>query len=168
MVALLAVGWSGSSMFVASWTGRPARLVIAWGPVLVLAGLVGLAFNVGRLNTGSDLMILVPVGASLLLMGVGIGSASTHLTPRTLQAAPDGEHDVTSAALNTVQLFGTGMGVALAGLVVNLAGLADGTPPVAAANWLYGLWVILPALAVPIAFSLVRREVRAAVPQPAE
>ncbi len=168
MVALLAVGWSGSSMIVASWTGRRARLLIASGPILLLAGAVGLAFNVGRVNVGSDLTILVPIGLSLLLMGAGIGSAWTHLTPRTLQAAPDGEHDVTSAALSTIQLFATGMGAALAGLVVNLAGLADGTAAVAPANWLYGLWAILPALAVPIAFAVVRREARHAVLQPAE
>ena len=162
MVALLAVGWSGSSMLVAGWTGRRARMVIAWGPVLVLVGLVGLALTVGRVNPGSDLVLLGAIGVSLLLMGIGIGTAWTHLTPRTLQAAPDGEHDVTSAAMNTIQLFGTGMAVALAGLVVNLAGLDATAPPVAPANWLYGLWIVLPALAVPIAWRYVRRDARAA------
>jgi MFS family permease len=169
MVALLSVGWSGGSIIVASWTGRRARLVIAFGPILLLAGLIGLALNVGRVNPGSDLTILVPIGLSLLLMGVGIGSASTQLMPRTLQAAPEGEHDVTSAALNTIQLFATGMGVAIAGLVVNLAGLAETAAPILAANWLYGLWVLLPALAVPVALGITRREARfAAIPHAAE
>jgi MFS family permease len=168
MVALLAVGWSGSSMIVAGWTGQRARLLIAFGPILLLAGAIGLALNVGHLNPGSDPLLLVPIGLSLLAMGAGIGSAWTHLTPRTLQAAPDGEHDVTSAALSTMQLFATGMGAALAGLVVNLAGLAEATAPVGPANWLYGLWVLFPALAVPVALAIVRREVRSAVPQPAE
>jgi hypothetical protein len=168
MVALLAVGWSGSSMIVAGWIGRPAQLLIAFGPILLLAGAIGLALNVGQVNPGSDPLLLVPIGLSLLLMGAGIGSAWTHLTPRALQAAPDGEHDVTSAALSTMQLFATGMGAALAGLVVNLAGLAATAPPVGPANWLYGLWVLFPALAVPVALAIVRREVRSAVPQPAE
>jgi MFS family permease len=167
MVALLAVGWSGSSMLTASWPERRAQLVISFGPVLLLIGAVGLAFFVGRANPGSDLTILVPIGTSLVLMGVGIGTTWTHLTPRIMQAAPPGEYDVTSAALSTIQLFGSGMGAALAGLVVNVGGLDVGNAAAAAA-WLYGLWIVLPALAVPIAFAIVRRRARDAVPQPAE
>ncbi len=169
MVALLAVGWSGSSMLVANWTDGRARFLIAAGPVLLAAGAIGLAFYTGRENPGADLAIIIPIGLSLLVMGIGIGGAWTHLSPRVMQAAPAGEYDVTSAALSTIQLFATGMGAALAGLVVNLAGLSETGSPVAAANWLYGLWIIVPALAVPLALSLVRREARAAaIPQPAE
>jgi MFS family permease len=168
MVALLAVGWSGSSMLVASWTENRARLLIAMGPVLLLAGAIGLAIYTGRDNPGADLAVIVPIGLSLLVMGVGIGSAWTHLTPRAMQAAPAGEYDVTAAALSTIQLFATGMGAALAGLVVNLGGLSETGSPVAAANWLYGLWILVPALAIPIGLVVVRREVRVAVPQPAE
>lgn len=167
MVALLAVGWSASSMIVAGWTDGRARALIAFGPVLLLIGAIGLAFYVGRSNPGSDLAILVPIGLSMALMGVGIGTAWTHLTPRAMQAAPKGEYDVTSAALSTIQLFGSGMGAALAGFTVNVAGLEAGNP-IAAANWLFGLWVLLPALAVPITFAIVRREAREGVPQPAE
>ena len=168
MVALLSLGWSAGSVLVSGWTGRGARLAVTLGPILVLAGAARLAFNVGRLNAASDPAILVPIGISLALMGVGIGAASTHITQRTLRAAPDGEHDVTSAALSTVQTFATGMGVALAGLVVNLAGLAETSLPVAPANWLYGIWLVLPALAVPVALAVVRRGNRIAAPQPAE
>jgi hypothetical protein len=85
-----------------------------------------------------------------------------------MQSAPAGEHDVTSAALSTLQLFATGAGAALAGLMVNLGGLGAAGPPVDAANWLYGLWVIAPALAIPLAWRLVRREMHTPVPQPAE
>jgi MFS family permease len=168
MVALLAIGWSASSMVTASWSGQRARLLIAVGPILLLLGAIGLALGVGRDNPGSELSVLIVIGVSLLTMGVGIGGAWTHLTPRTLQAAPDGEHDVTSAALSMVQLFATGVGAALAGLVVNLAGLSDTVLPVAPANWLYGLWIILPLLAAPIALAIARREARQAAPQPAE
>ena len=75
-----------------------------------------------------------------------------------MQAAPDGEHDVTSAALSTIQLFATGMGAALGGLIVNLAGLTETATTTAAANWLYGLLMLLPALAIPVALAIVRRE----------
>lgn len=168
MVALLAVGWSGSSMLVAGWTGARARALIALGPVLLVAGAVGLALHTGRENPGADLAVIVPIGLSLLVMGIGIGGAWTHLSPRVMQAAPAGEYDVTSAALSTIQLFATGMGAALAGLVVNLAGLSETGSPVAAANWLYGLWIIVPALALPIGFAIARGEARRELAQPAE
>jgi MFS family permease len=168
IVALLAVGWSGSSMLTSTWNERRSRLLIAIGPLLLIAGAIGLALCVGRDNPRADLALLIPIGVSLVLMGIGIGVAWTHLTPRVMQAAPPGEHDVTSAALNTLSLFATGMGAAIAGLVVNLGGL-NGSTPVAAANWLYGLWVLVPVLAAPIAWRIVRREARThAVPQPAE
>jgi hypothetical protein len=169
IVALLAVGWSGSSMLTSTWNERRSRLLIATGPVLLIVGAIGLALCVGRDSSSVDLILLVPIGLSLLLMGTGIGVAWTHLTPRVMQAAPVGEHDVTSAALNTISLFAVGMGAAIAGLVVNLGGLNGSSPPTAAANWLYGLWVLVPMLAAPIAWRIVWREGRTpAVPQPAE
>ena len=42
IVALLAVGWSSSSMLTATWDARRARMPIAGGPVLLLVGAVGL------------------------------------------------------------------------------------------------------------------------------
>jgi MFS family permease len=169
IVALLAVGWSSSSMLTSTWNPPRARLLIAIGPVLLIAGAIGLALCVGRENPQAELVLLVPIGLSLVVMGIGIGLAWTHLTPRVMQAAPPGEHDVTSAALNTLSLFATGTGAALAGLVVNLGGLNSSAAPVAAANWLYGLWVLVPVLAAPLAFSIVRREGRTTViPQAAE
>jgi hypothetical protein len=104
----------------------------------------------------------------LLLMGAGIGSAWTHLTPRVMQAAPPGEHDVTSAALSTLQLFATGAGAAVAGLVVNLGGLGTSGTPAGVANLLYGMWIIAPTVAIPLAWRVVRREARAPVPLPAQ
>lgn len=170
MVALVAVGWSVSSMLTAGWTERRARMVISGGPLLVMVAAIGLAVFVGHNNQASSLVFIVPIGLSLLMMGVGIGTAWTQLTPRVMQAAPDGEHDVTSAALSTIQLFASGLGAALGGLIVNLAGLASASPtPVTAANWLYGLFIVIAALAVPIGFSIARTEARfKAVAQPAE
>lgn len=165
-VALLAVGWSTSSMLVAAWPAHRQRRLIATGPLLLLIGAIGLAFTVGRPGTG--LGAIVPVGLCLALMGVGIGSVWTHLTPRAMKAAPAGEHDVTSAALSTIPLFASGVGAALGGLVVNLAGLTTTAEPVAAANWLYGLWIVFPLLAAPIALAITRRESRDAALQPAE
>jgi hypothetical protein len=168
MVALLAVGWSTSSMVVAGWPEDRSRLLIVGGPVLLLTGAIGLALFVGR-ESAIDLFVLLGIGLSLLLMGAGIGSAWTHLTPRAMKAAPAGEHDVTSAALNTIQLLASGMGASLAGLIVNAAGLTVAGDASMPANGLYGLWILVPALALPLVIVLVRREaVDSAVAQPAE
>ncbi len=169
MVALLAVGWSTSSMLTSGWTDGRARQLILWGPVILLGGALGLALTVA--HESASTFVLLPIGLSLLLMGVGIGIASTQLTPRVMQAAPDGEQDVTSAALSTLQLFAGGASAALGGLIVNLGGLSAPVPsPLNAAGWLYWLYVALPLLAIPACIAVARREAAAtaAIPQPAE
>jgi MFS family permease len=173
MVALVAVGWSGGSIVVSNWTGARERLVLVLGPVLQLAGLVGLALFVGRDNSMGALLPLLPVGVALLLLGTGIGISWPHVSARLLHSAPAGEGDLTSAAISMVQLFASGFGAAVAGVIVNAAGLASasGTDGViAAANWLYGLFAIAPLLAIPVIWTIARgrRPAVAAVEQPAE
>ena len=64
MVALLAVGWSASSMIVAGWTDGRARMLIAGGPMLVLVGAVRPRALRRPRNPGADLTIIVPIGLS--------------------------------------------------------------------------------------------------------
>lgn len=171
MVALVALGWSSGSMTTSAWTGQRARLVLALGPVLQVAGAVGLALSVGHDNTAGALLPLLPVGLSLLLLGLGIGIAWLQVSTRLLQAAPEGERDLTSASISMVQLFAAGLGAAVAGVIVNAAGLASGNSvatALEAANWLYGLFIAVPLAAVPIVLALVRGEQARAVAQPAE
>ncbi len=156
IVALLAVGWSISSMVVANWSEGRARLLVSAGPLLVFTGAAILALTVGRGTGDVSPALLVPIGLALVLMGVGMGISWPHLTPRAMKAAPAGEHDVTAAALNMIQLFSGGMGAALGGLVVNAAGLGAGADPAIAAAWLYALWIGLPLLAAPLAWRVAR------------
>ena len=171
MVALVAVGWSSGSMITSSWTGGRARLALAMGPVLQTIAAAGLALFVGRDNTDGALLPLVPVCLSLLVLGLGIGTAWPQVSARLLQAAPDGERDLTSASISMVQLFAAGLGAAVAGVIVNAAGLASGTSVASAlnaANWLYGLFILVPLAAVPIAWAIVRSDWPEAAEQPAE
>jgi MFS family permease len=172
MVALVAVGWSSGSVVVANWTGARERAVLVIGPALQLVGLLGLALFVGRDNTAGELLPLVPVGVALLFLGAGIGISWSHVSARLLNSAPKGEGDLTSAAISMVQLFASGFGAAVAGVIVNAAGLtADGVAPkIDAANWLYGLFALAPLLAIPVLWGVARRGQPAAtvVEQPAE
>jgi hypothetical protein len=124
-------------------------------------------------NTAGAILPLLPVGAALLLLGLGIGISWPHISARLLHSAPAGEGDLTSASISMVQLFASGFGAAVAGVIVNAAGLAvdDSVPStMAAATWLYGLFAIAPLLAIPVIWGIARngRPAVAAVEQPAE
>jgi MFS family permease len=173
MVALVAVGWSGGSVIVANWTGARERLVLVLGPVFQLIGLVGLALFVGRDNRAGDLLPLVPVGIALVFLGAGIGVSWSHVSARLLKAAPQGEGDLTSAAISMSQLFASGFGAAVAGVVVNAGGLTSGDGAngvIAAATWLYWLFALAPLVAIPVMLGIARKGMAAAegVEQPAE
>jgi len=174
MVALVAVGWSTGSVIVANWTGARERAVLVIGPVLQLIGLVGLALSVGRDNTAGSILPLLPVGVALLLLGSGIGISWSHVSARLLNSAPAGEGDLTSAAISMVQLFASGFGAAVAGVIVNAAGLGSGEGVAAridAANWLYGLFALAPLCAIPVLWGIARNgrpAAAGAVEQPAE
>jgi MFS family permease len=171
LLALTAAGWSGGSIVVSTWTGSKARASLALGPVLQGLGVLGLALFVGRDNTAGELLPLVPISIALFLLGLGIGISWPHVSTRLLAAAPEGEGDLTSVSMSMVQQFAGGLGAAVAGVIVNAAGLASGqsvTTAIAAANWLYGLFVVFPLLAIPIVWSIVRTEATRAVAQAAE
>lgn len=170
LLALTAVGWSAGSIVVSSWTGARERTVLMIGPVLQLAGLTGLALFIGRDNGAGAFLPLLPAAIGLLLLGTGIGIAWPHISARVLAAAPSGEGDLTSASISMVQLFASGFGAALAGVIVNAAGLATGSVAgtIAAASWLYALFAIAPLLAIPIVWSVARTERAPTAQQPAE
>lgn len=159
MVALVALGWSSGSVTVASWTGDRARAALMSGPFLQLAGALGLAVFVAHDNTAGALLPLIPIGASLLLLGLGIGVSWPHISTRLLHAAPAGERDLTSASISMVQLLAAGLGAAIAGVIANAGGLAGGTgtaSTTSAATWLYGAFVVIPLVAIPIVRAVVR------------
>jgi len=173
MVALVAVGWSSGSMLTSSWTGARARTVLVSGPVLQVIATLGLAIFLGRDNTAGEILPLLPVGIALALLGLGIGIAWPQVSTRLLQAAPAGEGNLTSAAMSMAQLFAAGLGAAVAGVIVNAAGLASAhstASTIAASNWLYGLFIVIPLVAIPIVWSIARgaNSLARAAEQPAE
>ncbi len=161
LVALMAVGWSTGSVSLSGWSGRRAQFLVRLGPVLVFIGAVGLAFFVGRLNLEGNAIIVLPIAISLVVMGLGMGVLWPHLTGRIFEAAPPGEKDVTTAAITMSQLFASGLGAALAGMIANAAGLARASEPAHAllpAWWLYGLFAFVPPLGILLTQRLIRAE----------
>lgn len=155
MVALVALGWSSGSMTTASWSAPRSRITLRAAPILLFVGTAGLFAFIPQGQLGWP--ALIGAGVALYLLGLGVGIAWPHLTTRILGAAPKGESDLTSAAISMVQLFSTGLGAALGGVVVNAGGLPLGQFG-SAAQWLFGLFALVPLVVLPILWATVRDE----------
>lgn len=144
--AAIAAGWTIGSLLSAS--AHRVRLVLITAPVLTAAGLAGLATTVAP-DAGPARALLWAV--LLLLAGVGVGISWPHLTTTAMGAADTDDEAATAAAsITTVQLVAAALGSALAGTVVNLAGLGD--TPASAATALYTAITVLVVLAIPVAY----------------
>ena len=150
LAALLAIGWTTGSILSATWQAGGARRAILTGPMLCLAGLALLAVLM-PVNGAGAWAVLLPICLGLLCVGLGIGFTWPHLVTGILQKAPPAEHDLAAAAITTVQLSAAALGAAAAGVVANLAGIADpgGVAGAAsAAAWLFGLFALAPILCI--------------------
>ena len=122
LAALMAAGWTVSEIWSSGWKDSGIRRAIVNGPVLVLAGMLVLAFST-PLHAQGDWTVLAFICLGLALVGFGIGLGWPHLLTRILQVAPSDDQDAAATSITTVQLFATAMGSALAGMLANLGGL---------------------------------------------
>ncbi|MES2027093.1 MAG: MFS transporter [Pseudomonadota bacterium] len=154
LTAAMAAGWSVGSLLSSGHNNAGAARMLRAGPTLCTISLIALAilipFDLGlhvHLRTTLCAIALAGVGA-----GVGIGWP--HLVTRVLTLAPHGEESTASAAVTTVQLYGMAVGAAIAGLVVNAAGIGSPGGVVgaqSAAVWLFASFAFAPALAALLA-----------------
>ncbi|MCY7259643.1 MULTISPECIES: MFS transporter [Pseudomonas chlororaphis group] len=147
IAALMAAGWTLGAIFSSGLSPRGAARAIASGPFLVVAGLLLACLFMPA--TATPLLSLGAVCLAMLLVGTGIGLAWPHLLSRVLENAADDQKELAGASITTVQLVATALGAALAGMIVNLAGLSSsagvaGTAQAAA--WLFGLYAGVSAL----------------------
>jgi MFS family permease len=140
--ALLSLSWTILALWSASLSGRQVHRTIAFGPLLILAGVVGLRVCV----IAGPLLVLAVFVA---LVGAGIGVCFAHISSWTMAAARAGEEAITAASIPTIQSLGIAFGAAVAGLAANVAGLTAVVSPATvapAAGWVY-LLGIAPAFA---------------------
>src|SRR5215467_10364758 len=84
--------------------------------------------------------------------GPGVGRWHAHA------AARQGEEHLTASSIATVRSLGQAFGAAMAGLVANVAGLAEGisvATVASAATWVYGLGAFVPAALTVLALHLL-------------
>jgi MFS family permease len=168
LTALAAAGWTVAAIVSSGFHGARIRAAIVAGPLLMLLATIGLAVFLADARSG--VLGLVLSGVSLFVLGSGIGIAFQHLSTGVLASGDAADNDRVSAALGMVQLFASGAGAAIGGVVVNAAGLPQATDTAGlehAAHWLYWAFAALTALIIPLALRAIGTTPRLA-PQPAE
>lgn len=122
--AAMAAGWALGALVVAGFDDRMARFAIAVSPALAAVAFGLLTYDVPTAS-GGDFLAMLPIAAWLSLAGFAVGLAWPHLLSNVLRHSPATEQNVASAAITTVQLFSTAMSAAVAGLIVNAAGVSQ-------------------------------------------
>ncbi len=160
MTAFMSAGWTLSSLASAAKTGKAAHRLMQIGPILVAVSLVVLALSMPQTQTPVNTMVLMIIdGIALSGIGFGIGLIWPHLLNRVLVAAPSGEEALTASSITTVQLYGTALAAALAGVVANQAGLVSvgGVLGAQSAAWyLFAIFALAPMVATVLVWRLLR------------
>jgi MFS family permease len=150
--AAYALSWTLVSLLAASAGRDGARIMIGVGPLFMLAGLALLAWE---LPAG-----MIPfVVAGQVLMGAGIGMGWPHLGALLMAVVPSNEREVVGPFIFTTQTLAAVFGTAIAGMVANLAGLAEtvSAAEIAAAGaWLFGVLIVVPLATCLMAWKALR------------
>lgn len=150
------LAWSTASLFSARVRPERLRLALVGGPLVMAAGLGGVALTIGPGPVAG-------IAASLMVVGAGIGICWAHVARIVLASAREGEEEVSAALTPSAQLFAVAFGAAGAGIVASATGLSHtATPEVAAVTGttLFGIAVLGPLAAAGIALTLAPRQTR--------
>ncbi|MBC9909778.1 MFS transporter [Chitinophaga varians] len=148
LTVLVAFGWTVGSMSLSGAKASALMTLALIGALLMIVGLAGMVWLSGA---PYNIYVLVGLCIALLLIGVGIGLPWPHLVVRVFSLAPPNEIELTAASITTVQLMAMTFGAALSGLIANAGGMTHPGGVAGAMNavtWLYGCFIIPPALAV--------------------
>ncbi|MGL4860982.1 MAG: MFS transporter [Enterobacteriaceae bacterium] len=151
LTGLLSIGWTAATLLTARplWQGK-APLLIMTGPILSLLGLLLLLIFLPQ-NSQGAWQIITPVCLGLTLIGFGIGLSWPNLVTRIYVNAKPEEQALATGAMTTVQLFALAFGAACAGMVVNMAGIADPGGIEGASRsafWLMLSFILAPVIAL--------------------
>lgn len=123
-MATLSAGWTSGSFLSAGRSPQATQRFVQFGPLVTAAALMVLALLMPRdLRgvAGTTYWLLLP----LICVGGGIGVCWPHILTRVFHAAPEGQENIASAAIITVQLYALALGGALAGMLMNLSGFVS-------------------------------------------
>ncbi|NYT22387.1 MFS transporter [Alcaligenaceae bacterium] len=121
-MVLMSAGWTAGSFMSSGRAKAIADRMIMLGPWVSAAGLFALGVMMPMGGGGAIVWSMVP---PLFVVGLGVGLCWPNMLTRIFKAAPPGQENIASAAITTLQLYAIALGSSLAGLVANLAGLAE-------------------------------------------
>lgn len=125
MTAAMAGGWTLASLYSAASDDTRAYRLIRISPIVVTIALAILAATIPIATWQSKVIGIVVYCIALTCVGFGIGLSWPHLLTRVFAVAAPGEETLASASITTVQLYATALSAALAGVIVNGAGLTN-------------------------------------------
>lgn len=123
-MASLSFGWTSGSFLSAGHSDKTTVRYMQIGPLVSAITLVLLAVLMPldlKQFTGGAYWLIIP----LMCIGGGIGVCWPHILTRVFRTAPEGQENIASAAIITVQLYALALGGALAGMLTNLSGFVN-------------------------------------------
>ncbi len=116
----VSVGWTIATFAVSGYSGRREDLALGTGPLLMLAGLLGIALC-------AQLPLLWVLALAALVLGLGIGAHNVLLVTRIMASGREGEERITGSSIPSMRSLGAAFGAAMGGMVSSIAGLGDAT-----------------------------------------
>lgn len=150
LTAIMAAGWTIGALFSANKTGDIVIRIIRTGPVIIFISLIVLAVLTHNQQLIESWPLFVIYLIAMAGVGLGIGVCWPHLVLRVFKNAPEGEENLASSSIITIQLYATALSAALVGVVVNNSGLINPGGLVGAQQasiWLFALFAISPLFA---------------------
>jgi MFS family permease len=148
--ALQSLAWTAAALVSARVSPERVRAALVAGPLIMAAGLAGVALTIGPGPVAA-------VAVALAVVGTGVGACWAHVAKIVLASARDGEEEVSAAMIPSAQLFAVAFGSAGAGIVASTTGLTHAaTPEIAALTGraLFGIAALGPLLAAVMALRL--------------
>ncbi len=147
LTAIMAAGWTVGALFSANKTGSIVLRILRIGPVIIFVSLVILAVLTPNLQLVESIPLFIFYLLAMAGVGLGIGVCWPHLVLRVFNAAPEGEENIASSSIITIQLYATALSAALVGVVVNNSGLItpggiEGAQQ--SSVWLFAIFAICP------------------------
>src|SRR3546814_394899 len=116
----MSAGWSvGSRATSGRGPVMVGRIFVA-GPLVSCAALAALAVHMP--TQSAEAWVL---SALLFGVGLGVGLCWPHLMTGVFRSAPEGQQEIASAAITTLQMYAMALGASVAGMAANVGGFTE-------------------------------------------
>ncbi|WP_368877695.1 MFS transporter [Providencia vermicola] len=147
LTAIMAAGWTIGALLSGNKTGPLVLKILRLGPIIIFISLILLAILTPNTKLVDSILLFAIYLIAMMGVGLGIGICWPHLVLKVFNVAPNGEENLASSSIITVQLYATALSAALVGVVVNNSGLISpgGLAGAQQASiWLFALFAICP------------------------